>query len=99
MSEMNRTTLAECNEGEQDLTDSANGVGARPHRDQNPTLQEEPATTRPADDEPRPWRDGFILSYKYQAIFDVPVDIRTADLPRWRPRSIGDYGRAGQGDK
>jgi hypothetical protein len=99
MSETDSTTAVESSQPQQDATSTVYGVGAWPHRDEKPTPTEEPSQTGPAEDEPRPWRDGVVLSYQYKAVFDVPVDLQTAELPRWRPRSIGDYGRAAQVDE
>jgi hypothetical protein len=99
MTEPDSTTAAESSQTQQEPTSSVYGLGAWPHRDEKPTPSEEPSQTDPAEDEPGPWRDGVVLSYKYKAVFEVPVDIQTAELPRWRPRSLGDYGRAAQDDE
>jgi hypothetical protein len=50
--------------------------------------------TVPVDDDERPWRRGIALTYRHKSVLAVPVDIQTAKLPRWRPRSVGDAGRA-----
>jgi hypothetical protein len=99
MPETDSTTAAENSQTQQDPTSSAYGGGSWPHQDEKPTQNEELSQTDPAEDEPRPWRDGVVLSYKYKAVFHVPVDLQTAQLPRWRPRSIGEYGRAAQVDE
>jgi hypothetical protein len=57
------------------------------------------STTIPPEQELRPWRGIMPLNYRRRVLLEVPVDIRTADLPRWKPRSIGDSGRASQDDE
>jgi len=56
-------------------------------------------TTILPEEELRPWRGIMPLNYRRRVVLEVPVDIRTADLPRWKPRSIGDSGRASQDDE
>jgi hypothetical protein len=58
-----------------------------------------PTEATAVEDEPRPWRDGVALSYRHKSILTVPVDIQTRRLSRWRPRSVGDCGRASQDDE
>ncbi len=60
--------------------------------------QKDPETV-PVDDDERPWRRGIALTYRHRSVLAVPVDIQTAELPRWRPRSVGDAGRASQDDE
>ncbi len=67
--------------------------GSGPRADSAPS---EPAS---AEGEPRPWRAAVIPSYHRKTLFAIPVEIQTRDLPRWRPRSLGGYGRASQDDE
>jgi hypothetical protein len=93
------TLPVESPEMRQDSASPVNGPGAQLPRDERSAADGEGPPTIPVEDEIRPWRSGVALSYRRKAIFAVPVDIQTAELPRWRPRSMGDYGRAPQGDE
>jgi len=60
---------------------------------------QEASETLPFEDDARPWRQDIALTYRRKAVLAVPVDIQTSKLPRWRPRSVGDIGRASQDDE
>jgi hypothetical protein len=99
MPKSDSTTAAENSQPQRDATSPVYADVAWPRRDDKQTSSKDPSETGSAEDEPRPWRDGVVLSYQYKAVFDVPIDLQAAELPRWRPRSIGEYGRAAQGDE
>ena len=50
-----------------------------------------------AEEESRPWRGVFAPQYRRKVLFSVPVQLRTAELPRPRPnigvnfRELPDY--------
>lgn len=44
-------------------------------------------------------RRGFVPTrVPREPLYSIPVSIRTAELPEWKPRVTGDYGRASRED-
>jgi hypothetical protein len=48
--------------------------------------------------DPRIWRGVFSPSYHFEVLFSQQVEVRTAELPRWRPRITIDRRTLARGD-
>jgi hypothetical protein len=86
-------------EARPDPVSPGNGPEVLIRPDERAGAEQKDTKTVSVDDDERPWRRGIALTYRHRSVLAVPVDIQTAKLPRWRPRSVGDAGRASQDDE
>ncbi len=99
MSEDEHVRTKEDLEARRDPVSPGNGPEVLTRPDERSGAEQNDSKTVPVDDDERPWRRGIALTYRHRSVLAVPVDIQTAELPRWRPRSVGDAGRASQDDE
>ena len=99
MSEDEQVRTNEDLEARRDPVRPGNGPEVLIRPDERSGADQNDSKTVPVDDDECPWRRGIALTYRHRAVLAVPVDIQTAKLPRWRPRSVGDAGRASQDDE
>ncbi len=99
MSEDEHVRIKEDLEARRDPVGPGNGPEVLIRPDERSGAEQNDSKTVPVDDDERPWRRGIALTYRHRSVLAVPVDIQTAELPQWRPRSVGDAGRASQDDE
>ena len=99
MSEDEHVRTKEDLEARRDPVSPGNGPEVLIRPDQRSGAEQDDSETVPVDGDERPWRRGIALTYRHRSVLAVPVDIQTAELPRWRPRSVGDAGRASEDDE
>jgi len=96
MSEDEHIRTKEDVEARRDPVSPGNGPEVLIRPDERAGAEQGDSGTVPVDENERPWQRGIALSYRHKSVLAVPVDIQTAKLPRWRPRSVGDAGSASQ---